>query len=69
MDMVENGVSGFLYRFEEVPLLAERVCGLFANQDLCIKLSEQERMVAAKRHDKNVNAEMLIKIYNDIVSC
>ena len=69
MDMVENGVSGFLYRFEEVPLLAERVCELFANQELCIKLSEQERMVAAKRHDKNVNAEMLIKIYNDIVSC
>lgn len=69
MDMVENGVSGFLYRFEEVPLLAERVCELFANQELCIKLSEQERMVAAKRHDRNLNAEMLIKIYNDIVSC
>ena len=69
MDMVDNGVSGFLYRFEEVSLLAERVCELFADRDLCFRLSEQERMVAAKRHDKNVNAEMLIKIYNDIVSC
>lgn len=69
MDMVKDNETGFLYRFEEVSLLAERVCELFADRDLCIKLSEQERMVATKRHDKNVNAEMLIKIYNDIVSC
>ena len=69
MDMVKDNESGFLYRFEEVSLLAERVCELFANRDLCVKLSEQERMIATKRHDKNVNAEMLINIYNDIVSC
>ena len=58
--------TGFLYRFEEVSLLAERVCELFADPNLCNKLSVKERQVAAVRHDKKVNAETLIKIYKEI---
>lgn len=66
MDMVKDNETGFLYRFEEVSLLAERVCELFADPNLCNKLSVKERQVAAVRHDKKVNAETLIKIYKEI---
>lgn len=69
MDMVKDGETGFLYRFEETSLLAERVCELFASNELCCCLSDKERIVAANRHDKNVNAETLINIYKEIISC
>lgn len=69
MDMVKDGETGFLFRFEEIPLLAKRVCELFADGDLCNQLSEQERVVAAKRHEKAVNAEALINIYKEVALC
>lgn len=69
MDMVKDGETGFLYRFEEIPLLAKRVCELFADGDLCNQLSEQERVVAAKRHEKAANAEALINIYKEVALC
>lgn len=66
MDMVQDGVTGFLYRFEEISLLAYRICQLFADDRLCSRLSEQEREVALKRHDADANAETLISIYRNI---
>lgn len=68
MDMVEDGVSGFLYRFEETPLLALRICQLFGDIDLCKKFSENERCVAKCRHNQEDNARTLISIYEDISS-
>lgn len=67
MDMVKDGVTGFLYRFEETPLLAYRICQLFADDNLCSQLSEQERIVAKQRHNPATNADMLINIYRSLV--
>ena len=69
MDMVKDNETGFLYRFEETSLLAQRVCELFANRDLCNRLSEQARIAAKQRHCKEVNAATLLGIYNKIVLC
>lgn len=69
MDMVKDNETGFLYRFEETSLLAQRVCELFANRDLCNRLSEQARIVAKRRHCKETNAAALLEIYNKIVLC
>ena len=69
LDMVKDGETGFLYRFEEIPLLAKRVCELFADGDLCNLLSGQERVVAAKRHERTANAEALINIYKEVALC
>lgn len=66
MDMVKDGETGFLYRFEETPLLAYRICQLFADDDLCVRLSEKEINVAHHRHDAAVNASTLINIYNNL---
>lgn len=69
MDMVKDNETGFLYRFEEISLLAQRVCELFANRDLCNRLSEQARIAARQRHCKEINAATLLGIYDKIVSC
>lgn len=69
MDMVKDNETGFLYRFEETSLLAQRVCELFANRDLCNRLSEQARIAAKQRHCKETNAAALLEIYNKMVSC
>jgi glycosyltransferase involved in cell wall biosynthesis len=69
MDMITDGETGFLYRFEEIPLLAMRICQLFASPELCQRLSINERKVASNRHDGKVNAQQLLKIYKDILRC
>lgn len=69
MDMVENGVSGFLYRFEEISLMAEQVCNLFANDNICQDISLAERQVARGRHNKNTNALTMLQIYKEVLGC
>lgn len=66
MDMVKDGETGFLYRFEETASLAYRICQLFADDKLCMQMSERERSVAHLRHDATVNASTLINIYNNL---
>lgn len=68
MDMIKDGETGFLYRFEETPLLAMRICQLFDNRNLCEEMSAKERIVARIRHDRNMNAKETIKIYNTIIN-
>lgn len=67
MDMITDGETGFLYRFEEISLLAMRICQLFESPKLCKELSEKEREVARKRHDGETNAKQLCAIYYDIL--
>lgn len=65
-DMIEHGETGFLYRFEEVEMLASLICNLFADDQLALKLSKKSRIVASKRHNKVENAIQLYKIYSSI---
>lgn len=68
MDMIKDGETGFLYRFEEIELLAYRICQLFREKELCIYLSENEKAAARKRHDGAINAEQLFSIYKKIIA-
>jgi len=51
-----------LYRFEEVEMLAEKICRVFAAKDNIIDMSR----IALSRHDRDVNALELIKIYRRV---
>lgn len=64
--LVEDGKTGFLYRYEEIEMLAQRIIQMFAKPDLST-LSELERTVALTRHDRKANALSLIEIYNEIL--
>ena len=57
------GCEQNLYRFEEVEMLAYKVCEVFERED------KQHNMIstALKRHDQKVNSERLLTIYNEIM--
>lgn len=66
MDMIKDGETGLLYRFEEIALLAKHICTLFADADLANSISTKAREEALQRHDKNTNATRLNAIYSKI---
>lgn len=67
MDMIRNGETGFLYRFEETELLAMRICEIFNGKVLAEKLSINEQTVALERHNKIKNGNCLNEIYKTIL--
>jgi len=64
-DMVQNGKTGILYRFEEIEMLAEYIKQIFENNKLAKYLSENEIREAERRHDKETIFKELISIYDN----
>lgn len=65
--LVEDSKTGYLYRYEEVEMFAQRVMELFAmDEAVLIALSERERFFAMKRHNRNDNALRLIDTYYNL---
>lgn len=65
MDMIPNPACGELYRFEEIEMLAYKICNLFAvseNYDNSLEIKEAEN-----RHSRLNNALTLISIYKSII--
>lgn len=62
MDMMK-GDEEHLYRFEEVDMLAEKICRVFADKDQQVDM----RSVAVERHDSEVNSKRLVLIYETII--
>ena len=62
-DMMKGNEDN-LYRFEEVAMLAKKVCNIFAAEDNQVSM----RAEAEKRHDPKINSERLYEIYNSIVN-
>jgi glycosyltransferase involved in cell wall biosynthesis len=58
--------TGLLYRFEETTQLADYICELLADDDLCRRLSNAERQTALMRHDRTAIAHSLMQIYQEI---
>ena len=65
-DMVTGGVSGLLYRFEEVEMLAESIRRVFTDDRLALRLSADGIEAAGKRHDRKANLEKTLQIYREI---
>lgn len=63
MDMM-RGDEEHLYRFEEVEMLAAKVCGVFADAEKQVDM----RAVALRRHDGNSNSNNLLLIYKNITN-
>lgn len=66
MDLIEDGKNGLLYRFEETAMLAQKICSIFENTEKACDISEYERMIATKRHDRKSIADSLYHIYMKI---
>lgn len=67
MDMVKDGETGFLYRFEESNMLAYKIYHLFRmSKEEILELSLNERNAASKRHSVEENTRRMINIYNEV---
>lgn len=66
-DLIENNITGLIYRFEEVEMLAEKISFIFNDSSFASQLSEKSIIFANSRHDKRVNLETLISIYKQIL--
>ncbi|WP_298480617.1 glycosyltransferase family 4 protein [uncultured Maribacter sp.] len=66
-NMIEHGVNGFLYRFEETNMLSEKIIKLFSDNELSEKISKNSIITAEKRHHKKDNVEQNINIYKKII--
>lgn len=62
MDMMNENTEN-LYRFEEVEMLAYKVCRIFENKERQVDM----RLVAQKRHNAEDNDRRLYSIYKDII--
>jgi len=65
--LVEEGKTGYMYRYEEVEMLAHTIMRVFEQKDLA-ELSYIEKQTALARHDREVNANCLVEIYRKIVN-
>ena len=62
-DLLKDGISGFTYDFPEYPVLAERICQLFEDEDMCRQFSRLAQEDARKRHARADNYQQLKSIY------
>ena len=65
--LVEDGVTGLLYPYNEPHALAFKLMELFKDEALQKKLSVNEIAVAKGRHKPEVIVERLINIYNTVM--
>lgn len=66
-DMIQHGVNGFIYRFEEIEMLARYVCDIFSGRVDVDSISNNERECARLRHDREKNCETMINIYKSML--
>lgn len=65
-DMIENRITGLIYRFEEIEVLAENIRCVFNDSFLALQLSKNGIKTASLRHDRKINLESTLLIYNSI---
>jgi glycosyltransferase involved in cell wall biosynthesis len=66
-DMVVDGQTGLLFRFEEVEMLAESIRRIFTDDQLALRLSKGGIKAAAKWHNRNESLGKTIQIYHEII--
>lgn len=67
-DMLKHNEEGYVYQSDAPYMMAHYICEIFKNEDLTLTLSKNARAHALKTHDKNINTERLMKIYNELIS-
>jgi glycosyltransferase involved in cell wall biosynthesis len=66
-DMIKDGETGLLYRFEEYAMLANNILRIFRDNSLAADLSEKCMKAAELRHDRDAIKSQIIEIYTQII--
>lgn len=67
-DMVVDGDTGLLYRFEEIEMLSEKIRCVFNDNGLAGKISINGIDAAGIRHNRKDNLVKVLHIYSDILT-
>lgn len=65
--MVKDKDSSIFYRFEEIEMLATHIRSIFVDTDHAMTISKKSIKEATERHDRLINSNKLIGIYETIV--
>ena len=65
--IVENFKTGLLYPFEDIKRLAYSIIKIFSDNNLASILSNEERKIAQTRHNKIINKNQLLTIYQEVL--
>lgn len=66
-DLVEDGVNGFLYSYDEYYIMADRIIRIFENDDLALSLSSNLREKARRMYNADKNTDLVYQAYKDIL--
>ena len=61
--LVDDQRTGLCYDFEDTEALAESICSLFADNELCQRLSQNAIRTASERHNREINTAEQIALY------
>lgn len=65
-EMIDHGVDGFLYDFDDTAALANHIIRIFEDRDLARQFSEKGSIHAARTYDREKNCQRLLHIYETI---
>lgn len=65
-DMIADGKTGLLYRYEEVEMLAAHLKSIFSCDDVAKSLSSSGSNAATLRHDREAVANRILDIYHGL---
>lgn len=68
VDLLQDKTNGFCYDFPEYPVLADRICRLFADTQLCCQFSQKAVADAELRHARERNYAQLKSIYANMLT-
>lgn len=67
-DMLNEGLCGLLYRFDEPEMMAYRIEQYFNDKNLCEEKSRNAVLVSQDRHDPATLIQRIKSIYKDVVN-
>ena len=66
--LVDDGVTGFLYPYNEPHTLAFLIADLVGQRDTLTNVSRAASRVARERHDSNRIVDRIINVYEEVLS-
>ncbi len=65
-DFISDKEDGFLYDYQEIPYLAERIEQIFESDELCLRFSHAAVQKATCAHNREKNMADYLQMYEDI---
>ena len=66
-ELIENEKNGYLYKYDDVKELSERMEKLFTNTDIVRNQGEMSRKIYEMKYSEDIYYNEIMKIYNTLV--